>query len=133
MKGFGTKEGGADCDLALSVSLVLRDLIIMLGDFFRQIGDTLDILIFLGGKTQHKVEFYLIPAAGKGFAGTSQDILLGESLIDDVSHPLGTGLGSEGQAAFLDILHFAHDVQGKGVDTERRQGNIDALAFASAR
>ena len=29
----------------------------------RQIGDALDILIFLGGKTQHKVEFYLIPAA----------------------------------------------------------------------
>ena len=44
-EGLRNEEGGADCDLALSVSLVLRDLIIMLGDFFRQIGDALDILI----------------------------------------------------------------------------------------
>ena len=89
-EGLRHKEGGADCDLALSVSLLLRDLIIMLGDLFRQIGDALAYpLPFLGGQTQHKVEFYLIPAALKGLAGTSQDILLGQSLVDDVPQSAG--------------------------------------------
>ena len=46
-EGLWNEEGGADCDLALSVSLVLRDLIIVLGNFFGQIGDALDILLFL--------------------------------------------------------------------------------------
>ena len=40
-EGLRHKEGGADCDLALSVSLILWDLIIMLGNLFRQIGDAL--------------------------------------------------------------------------------------------
>ena len=71
VKGFGTKKEVLTVIWHLSVSLVLRDLIIMLGDLFGQTGDALPYPpSVLGGKTQHKVELYLIPAAGKGLAGT---------------------------------------------------------------
>ena len=44
---FGNKEGCADRDLHLSVSLILGNLIIPLGDLLRQVSDTFHIIFCL--------------------------------------------------------------------------------------
>ena len=56
-----------------------------------------------------------------------KDIFLGKSLVDHITKTLRSRLRSKSQAAFLDILHLAHDIQGKSIDSKRRQGNIDCL------
>ena len=58
---------------------------------------------------------------------TIQDNFLCQSLIDDVAHPLGTGFRCKGQTALFYVLHLAHDIQRKGIDTQRRKTDIDIL------
>ena len=93
------------------------------------IGNAFDVFLFLCGKPQHEIKLYFIPAAGKGFTGAFQNILLCQPLVDHITHSLGTGLRCEGQAALFDILNLTHNVQRKGIDTERRKGNVDPLTF----
>ena len=56
-----------------------------------------------------------------------KDIFLCKSLVDHIAETLGTGLRRKGKAAFLYILYLAHNVQRKGVNTQRRKGNIYCL------
>ena len=126
-KGLRHKEGGADRDLAFSVSLFLWDLIIAAGDFFRQVGDSLLVLFRLRGQAQHEIQLDLAPAALEGLSGPLQDHLLRQALVDHVPQTLGTGLRREGQAAFAHVLHLSHDIQGKRVDAQRRKGDIYPL------
>ena len=53
----------------------------------------------------------------------------GQPLIDDVTQSLGTRLRRKGKAALFHILHLAHNVQRKCVNTQGRQGYIHAFAL----
>ena len=129
-KGLRHKEGRADADLALAVSLLFWYLVISDRDLIGKFRNCAHILLRLRGQPQHKRELYLVPAALKGHAGPLQDILSGQSLVDHIPEPLGTGLRREGQTALSHVLHLAHHIQGKGVDPQGGQRNIDALAAA---
>jgi hypothetical protein len=80
--------------------------------------------------SEHEVEFHLVPSALKCLKGTVHDILLCDSIVDDVAHPLGTRLCGKGKTALLHILYLGHNVKGKGVDSKRRQGDVDSLFLA---
>ena len=127
-EGLGDKEGGAGHDLNLALALILGNVIVGLRNLLGEKGDALHVLTGLRGLSQHKVELYPVPARRKGIPGTLENDLLREPLVDHVPKPLGAGLRREGDAALFYILHLAHHIQGKGVDAQGRQGNIDALA-----
>ena len=127
-KWLRNKEGGTCNDLHLSVSLVLRDLVILLRDLLGKQGDPFHIFDRLRRKSEHEIELYTVPAALERQRRTVQDIFLGKALIDDVSEALGACLRRKGKAALLDILHLAHNVEGERVDTQGRKGNIHALS-----
>ena len=81
----------------------------------------------LCGSPSIKYSFTLFQPPWNACFCALQDDFLGQSLIDDIAHALGTGLRRKGQAALLDVLDLAHDIQGKGVDAQGRQGDIDTL------
>ena len=57
--------------------------------------------------------------------GTCQNIVNRQAFIDDISQSLGTCLRGKCQTAFFDVLHFLHNIKGKGINTKGWQGNID--------
>ena len=127
-KWLRNEEGRTRNDLYLAVSLVLRDLVVLLRDLLGKQGDSLHVLHGLCRKTQHEIQLYTVPSALERQRRTVYDIFLCQSLIDNISQSLGTRLRSEGQAALLNILDLAHNVKGESVDTQGRQGDIDAFA-----
>ena len=125
------KERGACRNLAFSVSLVFRNLIVALCDFFCQMRDSFDIILCLGRKSQHEIQFYFIPAAFKRLSCPVENHFFCQSFVDNIPHPLASRLRCEGQAALFDILYLAHDIEGKCVDSKRRKGNIDTFFRAA--
>ena len=125
------KERGACRNLAFSVSLIFRNLIVTLCDLFRQMRNSFDIILGLGRKAQHEIQFYFIPAALKRFSGSVENDFLGQTFINNIPHPLASRLRCEGQAALFDILYLAHNIEGKCVDSKRRKGNIDTFFRAA--
>ena len=71
----------------------------------------------------------LDPAALERFARTMEDHFLCQTFVDNVTKSLRTGLRSKSQAAFLYILHFAHNIQCKSIDSERRKRDIDRFSM----
>ena len=88
--------------------------------------DTFHIILGFGRKSEHKIQFYFIPAALKSFSGTFQNHFLGKTFVDNITQSLRTGFRCEGQAALFDILYFLHDIQGESIDSKRRERNIHA-------
>ena len=121
------KEGGADGNLTFAIPLILGNFVVPFRNLFSQPRDSLLIFYCLRGLSQHKVKLHLLPAALEGLSGSFQNDFLSQSLVDHVPETLGTGLWRKGQAALADILYLAHNVQGKGVNSKGRQGNVDAL------
>ena len=118
------KEGCADGNLAFSVSLILWDLIIPLCNLLSQMSNLFLIFLCLCRQSQHKIQFYLIPATFKGFSCAFNDDLFGQSFIDHITQSLGSCFRCKGQAALSDILYFVHNIQRKGINSQRRQGYI---------
>ena len=69
-KWLRNKEGGTCNDLHLSVSLVLRDLVILLRDLLGEQGDPFHIFHGLCRKTQHEIQLYTVPSALEGQCGS---------------------------------------------------------------
>ena len=68
---------------------------------FRQMRNPFDIILGLGRKAQHEIQFYFIPAALKRFSGSVENDFLGQTFINNIPHPLASRLRCEGQAALL--------------------------------
>ena len=129
-KRFRYKEGGADIDLYFALPLFFRNhFIIGFRDLLSQMCDSLHIVFCFCWKAKHKIKFYLIPAAFKRLASAMEDYFLCQSFVDHVPHSLGSCFRGKGQAAFLYILHFAHNIQRKGIDPEGRKRNIDRFSM----
>ena len=88
-EGFGNEERSTDSDLAAAVPLLLGNLFIIGGgDFICQIRNRDAVLFCLRGKTQHEIELDLVPAATEGLPCAVQDLLLRDSLVDDIPETL---------------------------------------------
>ena len=90
--------------------------------------DTLHIILCFRRKSEHEVEFYLIPSTLECFSCTVKNVLFCQTFVDNVTQTLGTCFRCEGQTALPDILHLAHHIQRERIDTQRRQRNINILA-----
>src|SRR5699024_12031952 len=110
-KRLRDKEGRTECHLAFSVSLILRNLVVLSSHPIRQSWDLFHILFCLTRKSEHKVEFDFIPASFKGFGSAVQNHLFGQSFVNDIPHPLGSGFRRKGQTALLDVLYLSHHIQ----------------------
>ena len=121
------KERRACCNLALAISLILWNLIISSSNLICQNSDCLHIFLCLCRKPQHEVKLYFVPSAFKCLSGSGNDILFRQTFINDITHPLGTSLRCKCQTALTDILHLAHYIQRKCINTKRRQRYIDPL------
>ena len=128
--GFGHEAGGGnrDADTTGTIGGVVSPDVVDLGG---QVGDAQHVLVGLGGQTQHEVELHTAPTTGKGGAAGVQQIFFGDVLVDGVTEPLGTCLGSEGQTTLAATsLKLFHEFHGEVVGTEGRQG--DAYVVGSA-
>ncbi len=123
------KEGRAGHHLNLSISLILWNFIIRLGNPLRQQRDSFHILHSLCWKTQHKIKLDPVPSAPECLCGAGQNFLLCQPLVDHIPETLGTGLRRKSQAALFHILDLAHHIQGKRINPQRRQGHVDAFAM----
>ena len=88
------------------------------------------ILFRFRGKAQHEIEFNPCPASLEGQRRTVQDVFPRQAFIDDVPEPLAPRFRRKSQTAFFHVLHFAHDIQRKGVNPQRRKRYIDMFLLA---
>ena len=96
------------------------------------VGDSEDILVLFGGEPDHEVELGPVPAPRKDPAAGLVDVRLADILVDHIAHPLGTGLGSEGESGRLHLRDVVQNFLGKAVgaqtgDSERNAAG-DELA-----
>ena len=124
------KDRSTCYNINLAFSLFLRNRIIFSGNLVRQNGNFLNIIIGLSRQSQHKIKLHTGPASPEGIHGAVQNIFLGQSLINDISHSLGSCLWSKGQTALSHILHLRHNIQRKCINTQRRKCNIDPVFAA---
>ena len=128
-KWFRYKERGTYVDLNFAVTFFFRHFFIIgFCDLLSKMSDTLHIILCFRRKSEHEVEFYLIPSTLECFSCTVKNVLFCQTFVDNVTQTLGTCFWCECQAALLDILYFAHNIQSKSVDTKRRQGDIDSVS-----
>ena len=88
--------------------------------------DAEDVLVRLGGQTQHIIELDRVPAAGEGDLAGVEQILLGDVFVDRVAQALAAALDGEGQAALAHLLQPLHDVHREVVRPQGGQGKADA-------
>ena len=111
-----------------AVSVLGIQFVIMHGHFLAEMGDALHVLLGLGRKAHHKVELYFVPTALECLLGAVENHFFRQSFVDHITHPLGSRLRRKGETALAHILHLAHHVQRKCVDTQGRQSDVDVLA-----
>ena len=78
---------------------------------------------------EHKIELYFVPPARKRLSRPIQNHFLGQPLIDDITHPLGSCFWGKGETALFDILYFSHHIQGERINPQGREGNIDSFVL----
>ena len=91
--------------------------------------DSFHVFFRFRRETKHEIKLHTIPASYESFFCTVENNLFCKAFVDYITKPLGTGFRSKGKTAFLDILHLAHYIQGKGIDTKGWQGNVYACGF----
>ena len=123
-KGLGHEASTADCDLrrlALgSVGVVIE----CLYHLFRKVGDSVKVLVRLGGKSHHKVELDHILARVKCHVHRAEKVFLKYVLIYNVAKSLCTRLGGKGQRRGADRLDLIHKLLCKAVNSEGGQRQI---------
>ena len=103
------------------------DLGVEVDDLLGELGNADDILVRLRRQAHHEVELDLLPALTEGSAAGLHEILFRHALVDDVAQALRARLRREGQAGLAHLLHLVREVDGKAVDTQRRQREADFL------
>ena len=126
---FRNKERTTGCDLTFSIALILWNLIVASRNFICQNRNLFHIFFSFRRKSKHKVKFYLVPAPVKCLSCTTENILFRKSFINHIPHSLGTSLRCKCHTAFLNILDTFHNIQRKGINSKRRQRNIDPFSF----
>src|SRR4030042_1622114 len=98
---FGHKGGDAHADLGMD-SLAFSP-----GrDPSGEVDDASYVLLLLGGKADHKVEFEVLPAHGEEFTYPLKEDGFVQLLINHLSEPFGCGLRRNGESCFLNPFHF---------------------------
>ena len=90
--------------------------------------NTFHIIFCFSWKSEHEVKLYLIPSTFECFTCTMKNILFCQTFVDNITQTLGTCFRCKSKAAFLYILYFTHNIQSKGVDTQRWQGDINCIS-----
>jgi len=103
--GLGHKGADPDIDLAASAS-------VSVGLFFGlhcQLSNGVDVLHGLGRQADHEIELHDLPAQGEGVPAGVQQVLLGNTLVDDPAQALAAGLGGQGKSGFAYPFDLIHD------------------------
>ena len=119
------KGGDRDCyidALPFGTSLCA---VIQIDDALRKLDDTADVIWGFGGQAQHEIELDRGIAALKGQPAALHDVLFGNIFIDDVAHPLSSGLRREGESAFSHCFNAFQQFFRKVIDAEGGQRYID--------
>ena len=58
-----------------------------------------------------------------------KNILFSQTFVDNITQTLGACFRCESKAALLYILYLAHNIQGKSIDTQGWQRDIDSIAM----
>ncbi len=99
--GFGDKGGHTHVEFGLFPFAFCKA-----GYCLCQVDDRLQVLMVLSGETDHKVEFDQIPASPIDFPGHTQNVRVGQWLVNDLSQPVATRLRSERKTRFPDPLNL---------------------------
>jgi hypothetical protein len=87
-------------------------------DLADQTGDFECVLIGLGRKPEHEIQFDAVPAIAEGRLGRTEEILLVDTLVDDVAQALATGLRRKGKAGLALLLDEPGEFDGERVDAQ---------------
>ena len=91
--------------------------------------NTFHIIFCFSWKSEHEVKLYLIPSTFECFTCTMKNILFSQTFVDNITQTLGACFRCESKAALLYILYLAHNIQGKSIDTQGWQRDIDSIAM----
>ena len=91
--------------------------------------NTFHIIFCFSWKSEHEIKLYLIPSTFKCFTCTMKNILFCQTFVDNITQTLGACFRCESKAALLYILYLAHNIQGKSIDTQGWQRDIDSIAM----
>ena len=75
-KGLWHKGGAADGNAQLLTSRSVLHIKVQVGYALGKVGYSDNVLVRFGGKSQHEIKLYFIPAAIERLSGTSEDIIL---------------------------------------------------------
>ena len=101
-----------------------------LDNLIGKLRDPQNILVRFRRQAQHKVQFYVAPAPGKGRGTGGKDLFLPQIFIDHVTQPLGSCLRRKGKAAFPHRLNPLHQFPGEIICPERGDGNAVLVCLA---
>ena len=93
------------------------------------LGDADHVLLGLAGQTHDEVHLHPVVAALEDPLGRGQDVLVADVLVDDVAHPLGAGLGGEGQPRDADALDPIEQLLAEAVGPQRSDPELDLAAL----
>ena len=111
--GHMARDGNGDVDGALVAAADLVGLSAHLHDAEK-------ILVGLGRKTDHEVEFDALPALGEDPVAGGEDVFFADVLVDDVAHTLRARFGREGEAGGLHAGDIVEQFIGEAVGAQRR-------------
>src|SRR5690606_24032160 len=105
-----------------------------LDDLAGEVGDGEDVGVLLGGQPAHEVQLDLAPPRRVGRGDRADQVLFGDHLVDDPTHPLAAALGCErepGAASVTGQLVGQLDIE--GVDPGGGQREPGVGAFVTVR
>ena len=92
--------------------------------------DALDVVVGLGGQTDHEVELAAAPSRLKRSVDGPEQVVLRHVLVDHVAQALRTRLGREGEATLLLPRDELGHVDAERVEALGRQRDAHTLAVA---
>ena len=121
--GHETADGDGAADVVLA-----GDLAALGDDVDGHVADLQDVLVGLGGQAAHEVQLHLAPAVAVGGGDGTDQVLLGDHLVDDLAHALAAALGGEGETGAAAVARqLVGQVDVEGVHPGGGQGQTDLV------
>ena len=121
--GFGNKGRHADVHLDLPTFALPT----AVADLFCQIDNRLDIVLGFRWQPHHEIQFDQFPAQGKSVPAGCQEVLFGNSLIDDTAQAISPCFRGNGESGFSDTFDLLHDFRCQSSDSHGRHGHGNIL------
>ena len=124
-KWFWNKERSTCTNRNTAMTIFRIHTIVIHGDLFSKMSDSFNIFLCFCWESHHEIKFYFTPSSFKCFHCPMKNHFFCKPFINDITHSLCSGFRSKSKASLSYILHFAHNIQRKCIDSKRWQCDIN--------